>query len=167
HGDPVTSLVLHSSLGLRSLWRGRPEEALAAFRRAERTQAALSSAHTLNVELRSRLLQTQGCVGETGAVRAALEAMPADERDRAGMRIAAAAVDLAEDDPEAAVDALAPGIEHKVSALHPARAAVDASLLDAAARDALGDRSGAERSIERALDLAEAHGSLLPLRLAP
>ena len=166
-GEPATALVLHSARGLLALGRGRPEEALAAFRRAERTQAALSSAHTLNVELRSRLLQTQVRVGETAAVRAALEAMPADERDRAGMRIAAAAVDLAEDDPEAAVDALAPVIERTVSALHPSWAAVDASLLDAVARDALGDRSGAERSIERALDLAEADGILLPFALAP
>jgi len=166
-GEPATALVLHSARGLLALGRGRPEEALAAFRRAERTQAALSSAHTLNVELRSRLLQTQVRVGETAAVRAALEAMPADERDRAGMRIAAAAVDLAEDDPEAAVDALAPVIERTVSALHASWAAVDASLLDAVARDALGDRSGAERSIERALDLAEADGILLPFALAP
>jgi len=166
-GEPATALVLHSARGLLALGRGRPEEALAAFRRAERTQAALSSAHTLNVELRSRLLQTQVRVGETAAVRAALEAMPADERDRAGMRIAAAAVALAEDDPEAAVDALAPVIERTVSALHPSWAAVDASLLDAVARDALGDRSGAERSIERALDLAEADGILLPFALAP
>jgi len=166
-GEPATALVLHSARGLLALGRGRPEEALAAFRRAERTQAALSSAHTLNVELRSRLLQTQVRVGETAAVRAALEAMPADERDRAGMRIAAAAVALAEDDPEAAVDALAPVIERTVSALHPLWAAVDASLLDAVARDRLGDRSGAERSIERALDLAEADGILLPFALAP
>ncbi len=166
-GEPATALVLHSARGLLALGRGRPDEALAAFRRAERTQAALSSAHALNVELRSRLLQTQVRVGETAAVRAALEAMPADERDRAGMRIAAAAVDLAEDDPEAAVDALAPVIERTVSALHPSWAAVDASLLDAVARDELGDRSGAERSIERALDLAEADGILLPFALAP
>jgi LuxR family maltose regulon positive regulatory protein len=166
-GEPATALVLHSARGLLALGRGRPDEALAAFRRAERTEAALSSANALNVELRSRLLQTQVRVGETAAVRAALEAMPADERDRAGMRIAAAAVDLAEDDPEAAVDALAPVIERTASALHPSWAAVDASLLDAVARDALGDRSGAERSIERALDLAEADGILLPFALAP
>ena len=166
-GEPATALVLHSARGLLALGRGRPDEALAAFRRAERTQAALSSAHALNVELRSRLLQTQVHVGETAAVRAAFEAMAADERDRAGMRIAAAALDLAENEPEAAVDALAPVIERTVSALHPSWAAVDASLLDAVARDALGDRSGAETSIERALDLAEADGILLPFALAP
>jgi LuxR family maltose regulon positive regulatory protein len=166
-GEPATALVLHSARGLLALGQGRPEEALAAFRRAERTQAALPNEHALNVELRSRLLQTQVRVGETAAVRATLEGMPADERDRAGMRIAAAALDLADDDPEAAVDTLAPVIERTVSALHPSWAAVDASLLDAVARDRLGDRSGAERSIERALDLAEADGVLLPFALAP
>jgi LuxR family maltose regulon positive regulatory protein len=166
-GEPATALVLHSARGLLALGQGRPEEALAAFRRAERTHAALPNEHALNVELRSRLLQTQVRVGETAAVRATLEGMPADERDRAGMRIAAAALDLADDDPEAAVDTLAPVIERTVSALHPSWAAVDASLLDAVARDRLGDRSGAERSIERALDLAEPDGVLLPFVLAP
>jgi LuxR family maltose regulon positive regulatory protein len=166
-GEPATALVLHSAQGLLALARGRPGEALAAFRRAERTQAALANEHALNVELRSRLLQTRVRVGEVAAVRAALADMPADVRDRAGMRIAAAGVHLADDEPEAAVDVLSPVIERTVSALHPSWAAVDASLLDAAARDRLGDRSGTETSIERALELAEADGILLPFALAP
>jgi LuxR family maltose regulon positive regulatory protein len=166
-GEPATALVLYSARGLLALAQGRPDQALAAFRRAERTQAALPSDHALNVELRSRLLQTQVRVGETAAVRAALADTPADERDRAGMRIAAAAAHLADDQPEAAVDVLAPVIERTVSALHPAWAAVEGSLLDAAARDRLGDRSGAESSIERALELAEPDGILLPFTLAP
>ena len=39
--------------------------------------------------------------------------------------------------------------------------------LDAAARDALGDRCAAEASIERALELAEPDGVILPFTLAP
>ena len=92
-------------------------------------------------------------------MRAALAEMPADERDRAGMRIAAAVVDLADDDPDAAIDALAPVIEGTVSALHPSWAAVDASLLDAVARDRLGDRSGAERD-RKSTRLNSSHPSL-------
>jgi LuxR family transcriptional regulator, maltose regulon positive regulatory protein len=166
-GEPGTGLVLHSARGLVRLAQGRPGEALAAFRRAERTQAALPNEHALNVELRSRLLQTQVRLGETAAVRSALAGTAAEERDRAGMRIAAAVADLAEDDPEAAIGALAPVIERTVSALHPGWAAVEASLLDAAARDRLGNRSGSEASIERALELAEPDGLLLPFVLTP
>jgi LuxR family maltose regulon positive regulatory protein len=44
---------------------------------------------------------------------------------------------------------------------------VHALLFDAAARDRLGERSGAEASIERALELAERDGVMLPFMLAP
>jgi LuxR family maltose regulon positive regulatory protein len=162
-GEPGTALVLHSARGLLALARRRPEDARAGFRRAQRTQAALPDEHPISVELRSRLLQTQVLLGETAAVRAAL----ADEQDTAGTRIASAVLHLAEDEPEAAIDALAPVIERTVSAILPSSAAVEATLLDAAARDRLGDRSGAEASIERALELAEADGMLLPFALAP
>jgi LuxR family maltose regulon positive regulatory protein len=40
-------------------------------------------------------------------------------------------------------------------------------LLEAIARDALGDRGAAERALERALDIAEPDGTLLPFLLHP
>jgi LuxR family maltose regulon positive regulatory protein len=166
-GERGTALVLDSATGLLALARGRPPDALAGFLRAQRTQAALPHEHALSVEVRSRLLQTQVRMGETAAVRSALADMPADERDEAGMRMASAVLHLAEEEPEAAVDALAPVIRRTVSAVHPSWAAVEASLLDAAARDQLGDRGGAEASIERALELAEPDGMLLPFAITP
>ena len=45
--------------------------------------------------------------------------------------------------------------------LHPRWATIHALLFDAAARDRLGDRAGAEASIERALELAEPDGVVL------
>ena len=45
-GEPAPALVLHSARGLLALGQGRPDEALAAFRRAERTQAAAVRAST-------------------------------------------------------------------------------------------------------------------------
>jgi LuxR family maltose regulon positive regulatory protein len=65
------------------------------------------------------------------------------------------------------VDVLAPLIDGAPKALHPRWAAVHALLFDAAARDRLGDRAGAEASIERALELAEPDGIVLPFALAP
>jgi LuxR family maltose regulon positive regulatory protein len=44
---------------------------------------------------------------------------------------------------------------------------MDALLFAAAAQDALGDTRAVEESLERALDLAEADGFLLPFAMAP
>jgi LuxR family transcriptional regulator, maltose regulon positive regulatory protein len=51
--------------------------------------------------------------------------------------------------------------------LNMRRATVHALLLDAAARDRLGERHAAEASIERALELAEWDGMILQFMLVP
>jgi LuxR family maltose regulon positive regulatory protein len=76
-------------------------------------------------------------------------------------------VHLGDDEPQMAREAVAPVIDCDVEALHPRWAAVDASLFDAAARDRLRDRSGAEASLERALELAAPDRIVLPFTLAP
>jgi LuxR family maltose regulon positive regulatory protein len=106
-------------------------------------------------------------MGEAEAAGGALDELGEPARDRAELRVAAAAVALARGAPDRAVDALAPVIEGKARALHPAWAPIEALLLDAAARDALGDRCAAYASIERALELAEPDGIILPFMLAP
>jgi LuxR family transcriptional regulator, maltose regulon positive regulatory protein len=58
-------------------------------------------------------------------------------------------------------------IESTAPVLHATWAAIEASLLDAAARDRLGDPGAVEASIERALELAEPEGIILPFALAP
>ena len=83
------------------------------------------------------------------------------------MRIAAAILHLAEGHPEQAVDVLAPVIERTVDCLHPPWPAIEASLWDAVAHDQLGDRRAADASLERALELAEPEGVILPFMLAP
>jgi LuxR family maltose regulon positive regulatory protein len=73
---------------------------------------------------------------------------------------------LAHDDPEAAVDALTPILEDST----PVDASlwdIQALLLEAIARDALRDPGATARALERALDLAEPDGVLLPFLLYP
>ena len=166
-GEPGTELIVHHARGLVRSTQGRLPEALAAFRAAQRMQALLASEHPLTNELRNRIVQAQVRMGDTGAARAALAGMDAEARARADIRIAAATLDLAEGDPQAAVELLAPVIERTAPVLHPTWAAIEASLLDAAARERLGDRRAAEASIERALELAEPEGIILPFALAP
>jgi LuxR family maltose regulon positive regulatory protein len=87
-------------------------------------------------------------------------------RDRGEIRIAVAVLRLAEDDPHAATAALAPVLDG--SARVGWRSwLVEAFLLEAIARDALGDPSASGQAAERALDLAEADGALSWFLLHP
>jgi LuxR family maltose regulon positive regulatory protein len=147
--------------------RGRLDEALAALRAGEQMQALLAGEHALTAEVRNRILQIQLRIDETAAGQGALARVTTLASDRAGARITTAAVHLAEGNPWQAVEELAPVIGREVTALHPAWAALEASLFDAAARERLGDRRAAEDSIERALDLAEPDGAILPFALVP
>jgi LuxR family maltose regulon positive regulatory protein len=83
------------------------------------------------------------------------------------MRIALAALELEQDNPEQAVEALAPVIDGSAPALYERWARVEALLLDATARDRLGDRRATEESLETALELAEPEGLILPFTLWP
>jgi LuxR family maltose regulon positive regulatory protein len=82
------------------------------------------------------------------------------------MRVAAAVLRLTQDDPHGATVALAPVLDG--SARVGWRSwLVEAFLLEAIARDALGDQAAAGGALERALDLAEPEGALLWFLLNP
>ncbi len=80
------------------------------------------------------------------------------------MRLVLAAVQLARDDPVAAADTLAPVIAGSVRLAHPT-SMIEALLLETIARDKLVDSRATEHALERALDLAEPDGLLLPFLL--
>jgi LuxR family transcriptional regulator, maltose regulon positive regulatory protein len=166
-GEPGTELLVHEVQGVLRLAQGQVEEALACFREAERMQTLLAGEHAFAVATKARLLQAQAGTGDVTAARAALAGLSAEERNASAMRIAEAAICLAEGDAEQAVEVLAPVIEGSAPALHRPSAIAEAAVLDAVARDALGDIRAAEDSLERALDLAESDGIILPFALAP
>ena len=82
------------------------------------------------------------------------------------MRISLAALRLAQDNPSAAIAALAPVLDGSAPVRWPTWLA-QAFLLEAIARDALGDQGAAGRAVERALDLAEPDGVLTIFLLHP
>ena len=166
-GELEAEPVLHFARAFLRLGQGRLEEALAEFRAAERMQASLEREHPLSMEVRGWIVLIQALKGDRAAARAALAAMGTDEREAAGQCLADAALRLADGVPEEAVGVLAPLLDGTPKALQPRWATVHALLFDAAARDRLGDRAGAEASIERALDLAEPDGVVLQFALAP
>ena len=51
--------------------------------------------------------------------------------------------------------------------IHHSPVSAEAAVLDAVAREQLGERRAAEASLERALELAEPEGIILPFALAP
>jgi LuxR family transcriptional regulator, maltose regulon positive regulatory protein len=166
-GEPGIELIVHHARGLLRLAQRRFSEALVAFAAAERMQGLLADRHPFAVPAQARLLQTQVRMGQAAAARAALTKMGEEERDQAEMCITAAAVQLAEGHPERAIGALTPVLGAPTTASHPPWADIDALLYQAVARDQLGHRLAAEASLERALELAEPEGIILPFTLAP
>ena len=164
--EPVAGMTLQWARGNLERARGRHQEALAAFQAARRLAELLVTPHVDATPMRANELQTLVRLGETGRVEAVLAAMDPSERATADMCVVLAVLRLAGDDPRTAATALAPVTDGSISHVHPIRQ-VEALLLEATARDALGDPVAAERVLERSLDLAESDAVLLPFLLHP
>ena len=98
--------------------------------------------------------------------RAALDRIAEQDRDRAEVPIPAAAIDLAEGSPERAIELLAPVAERSDESLIPTWAAITPCSSTPPVRE-IGDSREAEAKLERALDLAEPEGLILPLTIIP
>ena len=164
--EPAAGVRVHSVRGLLELARGRDAEAMAAFRAAERLGGFLAAPHYLVTVARAWLLLALVRLGETEQAEQTLAGLGEQDRDRREIRTAVAALRLAQDDPRAATTALAPALDGSTPVTSPTLH-VQSYLLEAIARDALGDAAAAEHALERALDLAEPDGVLLPFLLHP
>ena len=165
--SPAGGLMHYVMRGLLDSASGRDAEALGAFRSAERLGELLVRPHVLAARIPGHLVRTLVRLGEIERAEQVLDHVGDAERSLPEMRIASAALRLARDDPEGATVALAPLLDEAALAMRPRVWPVQALLLEAIARDALGDAGGAERALERALDLAEAEGLLVPFLLYP
>jgi LuxR family maltose regulon positive regulatory protein len=163
--EPAVGLVLHASRGLIDFVRGRSEEALAAFRAAERTEALLVTPHRLASTMRAHQLVALARIGETGRARGALEALEPEIVQMPQMRVAAGALALAEDELEGVTAVLEPVIA--ADDVADVRWWIQAQLLEAIAREGLRDPGAASRALERALELAEPMGIKLPFLFFP
>jgi LuxR family transcriptional regulator, maltose regulon positive regulatory protein len=164
--DPMTTLVVRWATGLLRLIQGRLEEALTKLTEAQRL-SSLMGKEVRTIEPQGVMLQTQVRMGKVAEANAALAELDEDDRDRALIRIAAAEIHLAQDDPEAALEVLAPVIEGSRRAAHSTTSLIDALLFVALARARLGDARATEEAIERALDAAEREGIIVPFAVAP
>jgi LuxR family transcriptional regulator, maltose regulon positive regulatory protein len=164
--DPAVGLVIRTIRGLMELARGRDANALDGFQAADRLAGHLTEPNLIVHGNRSFLVQTLVRLGETDRAEQALAALADQDRDRGQIRIGLAALRLAQDDPSAAIAALTPVLDG--SAPVPRTIwLTQAFLLEAVARDALGDSRAAASALEHALDLAEPDGMLTMFVLHP
>jgi LuxR family maltose regulon positive regulatory protein len=164
--DPGVALGLHYVRAQFELARGRAEDALAAFRAAERQAERLVTPHPLARQVRASRLRTLVRMGATEQAEKALAELDDEERETGEMRAALATLRLAQNDPMAATLALGPVLDGSAPVTHWVWLC-EALLLEATARHALGDPGAAEDALERALDIAEPDGAVLPFLLHP
>jgi LuxR family maltose regulon positive regulatory protein len=148
--------------GQFELGRGRIAAALAAFQTAQR----LAGPHPLGRPLRAWLLHAMVSPGDREQAEQILVGLDERDRDRGEIRIATAVLRLAQEDPNAASAALVPVLDGAIRVGWQSWLA-EAFLLEAIARDALGDPVAAGPALERAHDLAEADGSLMWFLMHP
>jgi LuxR family transcriptional regulator, maltose regulon positive regulatory protein len=160
--EPMSAMGVQFTRGMLELGRGRIAEALTAFRAAER----LAGPHPLTRSVQTWLVRVLVRLGDTERAEQVLADLGDSDRDPGQTRVAAAVLWLARDDSRAATAALAPVLDGSAPVGWRFLRA-DAFLLEAMARDALGDPAAADHALERALDLAEPDGTLLWFLLHP
>ena len=165
---PSIAINLRYACGLFELARGRPAEALADLSAGIRLASALVTPHALVRPMRALMVLAQVGLGETRSAEATLAALGACDRESAQLRIALAALQLAEDDPGAAAATLAQVADGSLVAAGVQRSwQVEALLLESIARDALGAPDAAAHALERALEVAAPDGTFVPFLLHP
>jgi LuxR family transcriptional regulator, maltose regulon positive regulatory protein len=164
--EPTTAMMIYTLRALLELARGRHEAAITAQRAAESIQEGFATRHLLATTAQARTLEVLVHTGDSELVQRALDNMDEHTRATSAMRVVQATLRLAHEDPEGAATALAP-IFDGASPIHIPRWEIQALLLEASADDALGDTGASSRALERALDLAEPDGLLLPFMLHP
>jgi LuxR family maltose regulon positive regulatory protein len=166
--EPATTILVYSVRGQLELTRGRDHEAVASFQAAERLSGHLAAPHGsyFVTPTRAFLLHALVRLGDIGRAEQALADLGDQARDRGEIRIAVAALRLAQQDPDAAAAALAPVLDGSAPLVWRSWL-VNAFLLEAIARDAFGDPAAAGRAVERALDTAEPDLILFPFLIHP
>jgi LuxR family maltose regulon positive regulatory protein len=166
NAEPAKEILVRYSRGLHRLGQGRATDALALFAEAQRLQSFLVAPDPLAISACALAAQTLAGLGDAAAAAAVLDTVSTEEREFAETRIALATIHLARRDPQAAVDALAPLRAGELPVIAD-YSLPNGFIVDAVARDRLGDSKAAEDDVERALDLAEPDALVLPFLLTP
>jgi LuxR family transcriptional regulator, maltose regulon positive regulatory protein len=164
--QPAMSAATRFVRGVFEMARNRDSAALAEFQAAELLARRLATPHFLIPRIRAFLLLAMVRLGQTGPTGQFLAGLSDTDREHGEIRIAEAALRLAQDDPDATTATLAPVLDGSATVVWRYEV-LHAYVLEAIARDSLGDSGAAHSALERALDLAEPDGQLLPFLLHP
>jgi LuxR family transcriptional regulator, maltose regulon positive regulatory protein len=165
--QPVAVLAIRYIRGTLELERGRATAALSALEAGEPLARRLGGQHYFVARTRAMLVHALIRLGQAERGEQFLAGLDDRDRGRGEIRIATAALLLAQGDPQAALAALSPVQENPVSEDYWGFWRARADVLEALAQDALGDADAADAAIERALDLSERSGDLTSFLLYP
>jgi len=165
--QPAAVLAIRLLRGTLELERGRNAAALAALEAGEPLARRLAGQHYFVARLQSLLVQSLIRLGQAERAGQFLAGLGEQDRERGEIRVAAAELRLAQGDPQGALAALAPVQENPDSEGYRGFGRARAGVLEALARDALGDPDAADAALERALDVSERSGDLTPYLLYP
>jgi len=174
--EPAGGLAIRTIRGMLEVARSRDADALAAFQAADRLAGRLAGPNHMVLPNRSLLVQTLVRLGGTERAEKTLAELDDQERNSGEMLISLATLRLAQHDPLDATAALAPILDGSAPRFLPGQSTVNLPevefwghvfLLEAIARDALGDWPAAASALERALDVAEPDGALASFLLSP
>ena len=165
--QPAAVLGIRLLRGMLELERDRNAAALAALEAGEQLARRLAGPHYFAARIRALLMQSLIRLGQAERAEQFLAGLGEQDRERGEIRVAAAALRLAQGDPQAALAALAPVDEDPVAEDYWGFWRARADMLEALAQDALGDPDAADAALERVLDLSERSGDLTPFLLYP
>ena len=158
---PDIRQLLHLATGRLYAGLGRHREALEELGAAERLQSQMEGSHAMASQVTGWMLATQARAGLPGEARAGLAALDEQEARSGEVRNADAAICLAEDEPAAALSAVASVLDGTALVIGYTTV-MEAHLLAGLAHRQLGDQHAANQAAEHALTLAEQDRIVLP-----
>jgi len=158
---PDIRQLLHLATGRLYAGLGRHREALEELGAAERLQSQMEGSHALASQVTGWMMATQARAGLPGEARAGLAALDEQEARSGEVRNADAAICLAEDEPAAALSAVASVLDGTAPVIGYTTV-MEAHLLAGLAHRQLGDQHAANQAAEHALTLAEQDRIVLP-----
>ena len=164
--EPAAAGGVCYARGVLELARGRDRDALAASLAAERVAGRLNVPNLVVPLARAMQMLILVRLGDIERAEQTLAGLDERARERGDIRVETAVLLLAQHDPDAAVAVLAPVLDG-TAPMAWSSWLIRAFLLEATARQALGEQAAADTALERALDLAEPDGWLLPFLLHP
>ena len=165
--QPAAVLAIRLLRGTLELERDRNAAALAALEAGEALARRLAGPNYFAARIRALVVQSLIRLGQVERAGQFLAGLGEQDRDRDEIRVAAAELRLAQGDPQAALAALPPTQQDSVAEGYRGFWRARADMLEALARDALGDPDAADAALERALDLSETSGDLTAFLLYP